>query len=112
MATDFVFQPPSDEEIDYVNDDTDDSGSETEETDPENEENPQSRIQKSKQTPWDFSLSAKSVDDKLASRKTTSVDFKISKVIQQRSAPFTIDNDQENSDDDEPHRQVSYILFS
>lgn len=112
MAADFVFEPPSDEEFKYENEDTDESGSGSEEVDSEDEENPKTRTKtskKSKQTPWDFSSYVKSVAEEHASSGTTSIDFKISKALQRRSGPFIVDHD-EDDNDAEPHRQVSFYF--
>lgn len=110
MAAEFVFEPPSDEELKYENEDTDDSGSGSEEVDSEDEENTKTctkNNKKSKQTPWDFSSYVKSVAEEHASTGTTSIDFKISKALQRRSGPFIIDHEEDDSDA-EPHRQEDY----
>lgn len=126
MALDFVFEPPSDEEIEYERDDgSDDLGDENEEAENDAvddsseeggvEENSNSRAEKnkkSKQSPWDFSSYSESVADEHARRSTTSIDFKISKALQQRAAaavpPIDTDSsDHEQNPDSQPDCQVS-----
>ncbi|KAL3340804.1 hypothetical protein AABB24_029110 [Solanum stoloniferum] len=108
MATDFSFEQPSDEEVEY--EENDDSEEEEHEVDEDNEDaDPKPRTNKKPQSPWDFSSYSESVADEHSHRRTTSIDFKISKARQQLSAPIAkpIEEDSD-SDDSEPHRQEDY----
>lgn len=108
MATDFSFEQPSDEEVEY--EENDDSEEEEHEVDEDNEDaDPKPRTNKKPQSPWDFSSYSESVADEHSHRRTTSIDFKISKARQQLSAPIAkpIEEDSD-SDDSEPHRQEEY----
>ncbi|KAG5613492.1 hypothetical protein H5410_024773 [Solanum commersonii] len=108
MATDFSFEQPSDEEVEY--EENDDSEEEDHEVDEDNEDaDPKPRTNKKPQSPWDFSSYSESVADEHSHRRTTSIDFKISKARQQLSAPIAkpIEEDSD-SDDSEPHRQEEY----
>ena len=96
----FVFDPPSDEEIEHELDD------QTEEDDEEEEEKQTLGHQKS-QSPWDFATYSESVAEEHARRSTTSVDFKISKALQHRSTPLPNLEEEEEASDSEPDRQVS-----
>ncbi|GFZ10441.1 DEA(D/H)-box RNA helicase family protein [Actinidia rufa] len=97
----FVFDPPSDEEVEHELDD------QTEEDDEEEEEKQTLGHQKS-QSPWDFASYSESVAEEHARRSTTSVDFKISKALQQRSTPLPNIDDDEEASDSEPDRQEDY----
>lgn len=125
MVSDFVFEPPSDEEIEYEHDDSDDDsddqGGEAENeavNDSSEEEHkksifPAKKNVKSKQSPWDFSSYSESVADEHARRSTTSIDFKISKALQQRSSssaapPSISTSHQEHNSDSLPDRQEDY----
>ncbi|KAK6793029.1 hypothetical protein RDI58_012110 [Solanum bulbocastanum] len=108
MATDFLFEQPSDEEVEY--EENDDSEEEEHEVDEDNEDaDPKPRTNKKPQSPWDFSSYSESVADEHSHRRTTSIDFKISKARQQLSTPIAkpIEEDSD-SDDSEPHRQEDY----
>ncbi|XP_055834728.1 DEAD-box ATP-dependent RNA helicase 28 isoform X2 [Solanum dulcamara] len=108
MATNFLFEQPSDEEVEYEEDD--DNEEEEQEVEEDNEDaDPKPRTNKKPQSPWDFSSYSESVADEHSSRRTTSIDFKISKARQQLSAPIAkpIEEDSD-SDDSEPHRQEEY----
>ncbi|XP_057470056.1 DEAD-box ATP-dependent RNA helicase 28-like [Actinidia eriantha] len=98
----FVFDPPSDEEIEHELDD------QTEEDDGEEEEEKQTLGHKKSQSPWDFASYSESVAEEHARRSTTSVDFKISKALQQRSTPLPNIDDEEEASDSEPDRQEDY----
>ncbi|XP_057794855.1 DEAD-box ATP-dependent RNA helicase 28 [Salvia miltiorrhiza] len=87
----FVFEPPSDEEIDH-NIETE---SEEEAEDSDNEE----IVRKNKKTlPWDFSSYTESIADEHARRRTTSVDYKISKALERRPIAAGYDDSEERSD--------------
>ncbi|KAJ8538254.1 hypothetical protein K7X08_014794 [Anisodus acutangulus] len=107
MATNFLFEQPSDEEVEYLDTDNEDE----KEVDEEDNEDavPKPRTNKKAQSPWDFSAYSESVADEHSRRSTTSIDFKISKARQQLSTPIAkpIEEDSD-SDDSEPHRQEEY----
>lgn len=107
MATNFMFEQPSDEEVEYEEDDSEEEEQEVEEDD--EDADPKPRTSKKPQSPWDFSSYSGSVAEEHNSRRTTSIDFKISKVRQQLSAPIAkpIEEDSD-SDDSEPHHQEEY----
>ena len=119
----FLFEPPSDEEIQHSEEEEEpessepesEPGSEPEEEEEEEEEEGRkepSRISKKKitQSPWDFARYSESVAEEHARRSTTSVDDKISKALRQRSTPLALpsqNNDVANSSDSEPDKQVT-----
>ena len=121
MAPSFVFEPASDEEVDN-------SGAEEEEQqqsdqEPESgnddgeEEERRGRSKPSRshsQSPWDFASYSESVAEEHARRSTTSVDFKISKALQQRSVPVAGDGGDEESEssESEQDRQVMLSLWT
>lgn len=107
VDSEFAFEPPSDEEIDYedIN-----SGADDEEENSDVEEKGKSH--KKTQSPWDFSSYTESVAEEHARRSTTSIDDKISKIIQQRSHADLIQEkdevDEDDSTDSEPDRQEDF----
>lgn len=107
VTSDFVFEPPSDEEVEYAQDGQSDEEEEDDDDIEENETSSRAKNKKS-QSPWDFSNYSESVADEHARRSTTSVDYKISKALQQRAAPIAADEDEEDDSDSdyEPHHQV------
>ncbi|KAJ0091775.1 hypothetical protein Patl1_26278 [Pistacia atlantica] len=103
MGSSFMFEPPSDEEIE-------ESESEVEQQeDGEGDEEEEKLPSRQKQSPWDFALYSESAAEEHARRSTTSIDFKISKSLQQRSVPVpnTVDEDKSDS---EPDKQEDYRL--
>ena len=111
MAPSFVFHPPSGEEFDHSEaeeqeeDDDDEQGKERGGED-EAEDEPISR--RRTESPWDLASYSESVADEHARRSTTSVDFKISKLLQKRSASFTpTAADDDESSESESDRQVT-----
>ncbi|MFS8018369.1 putative RNA helicase [Helianthus anomalus] len=102
----FAFEPPSDEEIDY--DDVSSGGEDEEEENSDVEE--KIKTKKKTQSPWDFSSYTESVAEEHARRSTTSIDEKISKLIQQRGHAEVIPEVDEDgrSSDSEPDRQEDY----
>ncbi|KAK9270003.1 hypothetical protein L1049_025576 [Liquidambar formosana] len=98
MGPSFLFEAASDEELEHEpdQDDLEEEGDDDEETE-----------LRPTQSPWDFASYFESAAEEHARRSTTSVDFKISKALQQRSAPLTnpIDDD---SADSEPDHQEDY----
>ncbi|KAH9759130.1 DEAD-box ATP-dependent RNA helicase 28 [Citrus sinensis] len=92
MDSGFIFEPPSDEEIEEPQSEyEEDQGEEVD------VEKPSKRA---KQSPWDFAAYSESVSDEHFRRRTTSVDFKITKSLQQRSVPI-VDNDHSDSELDQ-----------
>ena len=119
MSPSFVFDPPSDEEIEHSEHEEEEeeesvgepeSGSESEsEGEGEEEEgHEEARVPKKKkkktQSPWDFAKYTESVAEEHARRSTTSVDEKISKALKQRSTPLVAELD--HSSESEPDEQV------
>ncbi|KAL7166243.1 hypothetical protein ACSBR2_037009 [Camellia fascicularis] len=96
----FLFETPSDEDVEHQHD-------EQEEED-EEEDGEQTLANHKSQSPWDFAAYSESVAEEHARRSTTSVDFKISKLLQERSTTFPIAADDEDSSDSEPDRQEDY----
>ena len=114
MSSSFVFDPPSDEEIDNSEPENDEQGQEP--NDDEGADEP--RLKNSGQSPWDFASYSESVAEEHARRSTTSIDDKITKAIQRRSdqpsnAVEEDDGDDEESggSDSEPDRQVTISTF-
>lgn len=104
VDSEFAFEPPSDEEIDY--EDFNSGGEEEENSDVEE------KVKQKTQSPWDFSSYTESVAEEHARRSTTSIDEKISKFIQQRNHADLIqekeENDEDGSTDSEPDRQEDF----
>nr|KAJ0194306.1 hypothetical protein LSAT_V11C800392910 [Lactuca sativa] len=99
VDSDFAFEPPSDEEYDYEDLNSD------EEKDDENSdvEEKGKNHNKKTQSPWDFSSYTESVAEEHARRSTTSIDDKISKFIQQQRNPSdSIPEEEEEMDEDDP----------
>ncbi|AES70228.2 putative RNA helicase [Medicago truncatula] len=121
MSPSFIFDPPSDEEIELSEHDSDESDSEQsqpesqsgEESDSDSESEQrrkEPRVSKKKtQSPWDFTQYSESVAEEHARRSTTSVDDKIS-AVRQRSAPVVAlpDSDDDRSSDSEADKQEDY----
>ncbi|XP_022876043.1 DEAD-box ATP-dependent RNA helicase 28 [Olea europaea var. sylvestris] len=105
----FLFDPPSDEEIEC------DSESQSDEVDEEEAEEAESEDEKigpnkKSQSPWDFSSYSESVADEHFRRSTTSVDEKISNARLRHPIPTTNTDSEENSDSEsEPHHQEEYM---
>ncbi|TXG56634.1 hypothetical protein EZV62_017947 [Acer yangbiense] len=104
MTATFVFESPSDEEIE------DSQQTEDEEQGHDDEEEAEDKPpNQQKQSPWDFAAYSESVAEEHARRSTTSIDYKISKLLQQRPAPVTTTADADEDDSDfEPDRQEDY----
>lgn len=100
MDSGFIFEPPSDEEIEEPQSEyEEDQGEEVD------VEKPSKRAE---QSPWDFAAYSESVSDEHFRRRTTSVDFKITKSLQQRSVPI-VDNDHSDSELDQHVISPSFI---
>lgn len=129
MSPSFIFDPPSDEEIELSEHESD---SESEQEQPESPSSSQSesesesgleseedevvepRVSKTKtQSPWDFTKYSESVAEEHARRSTTSVNDKIS-AVRQRSAPVVAlpDSDEDSASDSEPDKQVILGFFA
>lgn len=100
----FAFEPPSDEEVDYDNE----TPSESEEDEQQHQED-DGEVKKKTQSPWDFSSYTESVADEHARRSTTSIDFKISKAIQQLSVPVPNEDSAQSDSDPEDHQVMKFI---
>ncbi|KAK4842530.1 hypothetical protein QYF36_023212 [Acer negundo] len=104
MTATFVFESPSDEEIE------DSQQTEDEEQGHDDEEEAEDKPpNQQKQSPWDFAAYSESVAEEHARRSTTSIDYKISKLLQRCSAPVTTTADADEDDSDsEPDRQEDF----
>ncbi|KAJ6681014.1 hypothetical protein OIU74_019485 [Salix koriyanagi] len=105
MATSFVFEPPSDEEVELSEEE--ELEDEEEEAEREGEEEKPSK-RRQKQSPWDFASYSESVAEEHARRSTTSIDEKISRVRQQHSTPLPDHTEDTSSSDSEPDKQEEY----
>uniref|UniRef100_A0A6M2F0Q1 RNA helicase n=1 Tax=Populus davidiana TaxID=266767 RepID=A0A6M2F0Q1_9ROSI len=105
MAPSFVFEPPSDEEVELS--EVEELEDEEEEAEVEGEEEKPSK-RRQKQSPWDFASYSESVAEEHARRSTTSIDDKISRARQQHSTPLTELADDASSSDSEPDKQEEY----
>ncbi|KAF3452509.1 hypothetical protein FNV43_RR02942 [Rhamnella rubrinervis] len=105
MDPTFVFEPPSDEELE-----DDDQHIEEEEGEEEDGDGVSKTSRRHSQSPWDFGFYSESVAEEHARRSTTSVDFKISKALQERSVPVkdTAADEDSNSSESELDRQEDY----
>ena len=118
MAPSFVFEPASDEEVD--NSDAEEEEQQQSDQEPESgnddgeeEEERRGRSKPSRshsQSPWDFASYSESVAEEHARRSTTSVDFKISKALQQRSVPVAGDGGDEESESSESEQDRQVML--
>ncbi|KAI9115597.1 hypothetical protein K1719_013266 [Acacia pycnantha] len=121
MASGFVFEAPSDEEIERSNSEDEEQeqsqeeeaeeqiGSDNDDDDGDEEEEGARVSNKKTQSPWDFAKYSESVAEEHARRSTTSVDQKIAKAIKERYAPLRkpVEDDQESSES-EPDKQEDY----
>ncbi|KAL6511873.1 DEAD-box ATP-dependent RNA helicase 28 [Orobanche gracilis] len=111
-STIFVFDPPSDEEIEYETES--DSGKDQEEREDEEAEDSRLKVEKlpkknkKSQSPWDFSSYSESVADEHSRRSTTSIDYKIDKARERLPIPSTGGDDSGENSDSEPHFQEEY----
>lgn len=102
MAPSFIFEAPSDEEPE-LSESMDEDNEEAEEVEGGEAENKASKPKRKSQSPWDFAAYSESVAEEHSRRGTTSIDSKISKILQQNSAPAH----QEETSDSESDKQVS-----
>ena len=99
MAPAFVFETSSDEENDDFQPENEEEEEEEEEAEDEDEE--EQPLNKKTESPWDFAPYYESVAEEHERRSTTSVDFKISKALQNRSVPIPDPADDSESEPDE-----------
>ncbi|GAU27184.1 hypothetical protein TSUD_107750 [Trifolium subterraneum] len=118
MSPSFIFDPPSDEEIEFSEHESDEEEQSEQEQQSESEggesesedERIEQRVSKKKTvSPWDFTKYSESVAEEHARRSTTSVDDKIY-AVRKRSAPVVAlpDSDDESSSDAEDDKQEDY----
>ncbi|GFP95250.1 dead-box ATP-dependent RNA helicase 28 [Phtheirospermum japonicum] len=107
-STKFVFEPPSDEEIEHETES--ESEEEGEREDDDELELKEEKVPKNKksQSPWDFSTYSESVADEHSRRSTTSIDHKIGKARERLPIAADEDNDPGENSDPEPHFQEEY----
>ncbi|CAK7346166.1 unnamed protein product [Dovyalis caffra] len=109
MAPSFIFEPPSDEEVELSEaEEQEEEGAEVEGEEEGEEEKPSKR--RKKQSPWDFASYSESVAEEHARRSTTSIDDKISRARQQLSTPIPDHTDDASSSDSEPDKQEDYRM--
>ncbi|XP_027340936.1 DEAD-box ATP-dependent RNA helicase 28 isoform X1 [Abrus precatorius] len=110
MSPSFVFEAPSDEEIEHFEEEGEEESEEAESASESEDEQKEARVSKKKtQSPWDFAKYTESVAEEHARRSTTSVDDKISKALRQRSTPVVAVPDREdNSSESESDQQEDY----
>ncbi|CAA0841164.1 DEAD-box ATP-dependent RNA helicase 28 [Striga hermonthica] len=111
MATskEFVFEAPSDEEIE--NESESESDEEVEEEEAQESERKEEKVPKNKkaQSPWDFSSYSESVADEHSRRSTTSIDYKIGKARERLPITAAAGEDNGSGDSDsEPNLQEEY----
>lgn len=115
MGPGFVFEPPSDEELEDMQAEGDDQHIEEEGGEEEDDDGDgvSKTSRRHSQSPWDFASHSESVADEHARRSTTSIDFKISKALQSRSVPVNsaaaaaAAEDDNSGSESEVDRQVS-----
>lgn len=118
MAPSFVFEPPSDEEVEYTEAEDEEQEQIEEEEEGEQSEGEEegggtARVSNKKsQSPWDFAKYSESVAEEHARRSTTSVDQKIAKALKERSTQLRkpTEDDSESSES-EPDKQVTGFSF-
>lgn len=120
MAPAFVFETSSDEEHDDFQpeheeeqdeeaeaEEEEEAEDEDEDEDEDEEEQP---LNKKTESPWDFAPYYESVAEEHARKSTTSIDFKITKALQNRTVPIVPNDDDSESDSDK--QEVSTNLLS
>ena len=108
MAPAFVFETSSDEENDDFQPENEEEEEEEEEAEDEDEE--EQPLNKKTESPWDFAPYYESVAEEHARKSTTSIDFKITKALQNRTVPIIPNDDDSESDSDK--QEVSTNLLS
>lgn len=129
MPTSFFFDAASDDELELIRNEEDsgeedveedeaeerkggeDEDGEEEDEDDEEEEDEKRKRGADAQSPWDFASYSSSVGEEHARRHTTSIDEKISKAIQHRPVPISIEEEEveeeEDGSDAEADKQVN-----
>ena len=115
MAPAFVFETSSDEEHDDFQPEVEEEEEEAEaeaeaEAEDEDEDEEEQPLNKKTESPWDFAPYYESVAEEHARKSTTSIDFKITKALQNRTVPI-IPND-DDSESDSNKQEVSTNLLS
>ena len=119
MAPAFVFETSSDEEHDDFqpeNEEEQDEEAEAEaeeaedEDEDEDEDEEEQPLNKKTESPWDFAPYYESVAEEHARKSTTSIDFKITKALQNRTVPIVPNDDDSESDSDK--QEVSTNILS
>ncbi|KAK3028372.1 hypothetical protein RJ639_038046 [Escallonia herrerae] len=107
MDSAFSFEPPSDEELDF---DEEDFGSSSEAEEQGTLAAAPNRHHKKSVSPWDFSSYTESVAEEHARRSTTSIDQKISKAISRRpiATVTPVDSAPAASSDSDPDHQEDF----
>ncbi|KAK4557420.1 hypothetical protein RGQ29_007253 [Quercus rubra] len=102
MAPAFVFETSSDEEhddfhpeVEEEEEEEEEAAAEAEDEDEDEEEQP---LNKKTESPWDFAPYYESVAEEHARKSTTSIDFKITKALQNRTVPIIPNDDDSESD--------------
>ncbi|XP_024030297.1 DEAD-box ATP-dependent RNA helicase 28 [Morus notabilis] len=107
MSPSFVFEPPSDEEIENLESEEEEQVDEEEDGEEDDGGGRGPKPSRQSQAPWNFAAYSKSVAEEHARRSTTSVDFKITKARQQLSVDPAADDGNESSEP-EPDGQEGY----
>ena len=110
MAPAFVFETSSDEEHDNIQPEEEEEEEEEAEAEDEDEDEEEQPLNKKTESPWDFAPYYESVAEEHARKSTTSIDFKITKALQNRTVPI-IPND-DDSESDSNKQEVSTNLLS
>ncbi|KAK4600019.1 hypothetical protein RGQ29_009897 [Quercus rubra] len=103
MAPAFVFETSSDEENDDFQPENEEEEEEEEEAEDEDEE--EQPLNKKTESPWDFAPYYESVAEEHARKSTTSIDFKITKALQNRTVPIISNDDDSESDSDKQEEE-------
>jgi ATP-dependent RNA helicase DDX27 len=122
MPSSFFFEDASDDELELIRNQEDSSEEDVkegeaeeheagededgeeeyeEEDDDEEEEDEKRKRDADAQSPWDFASYSSSVGEEHARRHTTSIDEKISKAIQHRPVPISINEEEEEEEEEE-----------
>jgi len=122
MPSSFFFEDASDDELELIRNQEDSSEEDVkegeaeeheagededgeeeyeEEDDDEEEEDETRKRDADAQSPWDFASYSSSVGEEHARRHTTSIDEKISKAIQHRPVPISINEEEEEEEEEE-----------
>ncbi|XP_050267704.1 DEAD-box ATP-dependent RNA helicase 28-like [Quercus robur] len=111
MAPAFVFETSSDEEHDdfqpeHEEEQDEEAEAEAEaEDEDEDEDEEEQPLNKKTESPWDFAPYYESVAEEHARKSTTSIDFKITKALQNRTVPIVPNDDNSESDSDKQEEE-------